>query len=268
MKARVLLLLMFACLLMVWSVAEAQQDPNDPNEADSVIIRPYAVLLNAPPWPDSIGVPIEIWADETLAGYSLGFTVTGPGAEYFTVSSVDQDGPCLAAFNSPVLIRGGDTNSVLFGWQDFTGVNPCPSPQGHLATIYLLVDPTAPAGTIANLDSVFVRPAGNFIFVSVEASDVNELIPQFENGSESGLPNIVLGESTCGDVDGSGILDISDAVTLIGYIFGLSGQPDGGNMDVNCDGKISISDVVYLIWYIFATGSAPCDPNNDGLPDC
>ncbi len=61
-----------------------------------------------------------------------------------------------------------------------------------------------------------------------------------------------------GDADGSGSVDISDAVYLCTYIF-ASGPPpalfDAG--DANCDRVIDISDVVFLINYIFAGGRAP-----------
>ncbi len=63
----------------------------------------------------------------------------------------------------------------------------------------------------------------------------------------------------CGDADGSGIITISDAVYLIGYIFGGGPAPNpvlAG--DADCNGIVTISDAVYLINYIFAGGPAPC----------
>ncbi len=63
----------------------------------------------------------------------------------------------------------------------------------------------------------------------------------------------------CGDVDASGIVTISDAVSLIQYIFGGGIPPDPlGVGDVDCSGSVTISDVVTLINYIFAGGPAPC----------
>ena len=38
--------------------------------------------------------------------------------------------------------------------------------------------------------------------------------------------------------------------------------------DVNCDGTANITDAVYLITYIFGGGPVPCDPDDDGVPDC
>ena len=73
----------------------------------------------------------------------------------------------------------------------------------------------------------------------------------------------------CGDADGNGFVNISDAVYLIAYIF--SGGPAPSPLaagDCDCNGFVNISDAVYLIGYIFGGGPAPCDPDNDGIPEC
>ncbi len=62
-----------------------------------------------------------------------------------------------------------------------------------------------------------------------------------------------------GDADGNAIVNISDAVYLIAYIFGGGGPPEpllAGDSD--CNGIVNISDAVYLIAYIFGGGNAPC----------
>ena len=65
----------------------------------------------------------------------------------------------------------------------------------------------------------------------------------------------------CGDADGSGSVDISDAVQLISYIFAGGPAPYPlTSGDANCDAAVDISDAVYLITYIFAGGPAPCCP--------
>ncbi len=64
----------------------------------------------------------------------------------------------------------------------------------------------------------------------------------------------------CGDVDGTGIVTVSDAVYLINFIFGGGNPPLASEAaDVDCSGFITISDVVYLIDYIFAGGATPCE---------
>ena len=63
----------------------------------------------------------------------------------------------------------------------------------------------------------------------------------------------------CGDADHSGLINISDAVFLIAYIFGGGPAPNPLSAgDANCDGSVNISDAVYLISYIFGGGPAPC----------
>ncbi len=62
-----------------------------------------------------------------------------------------------------------------------------------------------------------------------------------------------------GDADGNGMVNISDAVYLIGYVFSGGSAPSpllAG--DADCNGIITVSDAVYLISYIFSGGPAPC----------
>ncbi len=62
-----------------------------------------------------------------------------------------------------------------------------------------------------------------------------------------------------GDADGSGTINISDAVYLIAYIFAGGPAPSpAGRGDADCSDSINISDAVYLIAYIFSHGPAPC----------
>lgn len=63
----------------------------------------------------------------------------------------------------------------------------------------------------------------------------------------------------CGDASGDGSVDISDAVSLIAFIFagGAPPQPYVAG-DLNCSGAVDISDVVFLISYIFNGGPPPC----------
>ena len=73
----------------------------------------------------------------------------------------------------------------------------------------------------------------------------------------------------CGDANADGTANITDAVYLISYIF--SGGPAPNPLeagDANCDGSANITDAVYLITYIFSGGPPPCDPDDDGEPDC
>lgn len=62
-----------------------------------------------------------------------------------------------------------------------------------------------------------------------------------------------------GDVDLSGVVDIDDAISIIGFIFGGSTLPGSiTQADSDCSDSVDIDDVVWLINYVFGGGPAPC----------
>ncbi len=63
----------------------------------------------------------------------------------------------------------------------------------------------------------------------------------------------------CGDADGNAIVNISDVVSLISYIFGGGSEPSpllAGDCD--CNALVNVSDAVYLVSHIFGGGDPPC----------
>lgn len=63
----------------------------------------------------------------------------------------------------------------------------------------------------------------------------------------------------CGDADATGVITISDAVSLINYIFSSGPEPNPLlSGDADCNLIVTISDAVHLINYIFAGGPPPC----------
>jgi hypothetical protein len=67
-----------------------------------------------------------------------------------------------------------------------------------------------------------------------------------------------------GDATGDGLVDASDVVYLLNYLFVNGPEPrplEAG--DANCDGVVDIADVVYLLNYLFVGGPSPtCDGKN------
>lgn len=62
-----------------------------------------------------------------------------------------------------------------------------------------------------------------------------------------------------GDADGNGVVNITDVVFLISYVFADGPAPNPVSMgDADCNGIVNVSDVVYLLSYIFGGGPAPC----------
>jgi hypothetical protein len=64
---------------------------------------------------------------------------------------------------------------------------------------------------------------------------------------------------TRGDCSGDGIINTSDVISLINYLFidGPAPYPIQ-SADVNCNGGINTTDVVYLINYLYISGPPPC----------
>ena len=82
--------------------------------------------------------------------------------------------------------------------------------------------------------------------------------------------NMVTGSAGgCGDANGDGSVNVSDAVFIINYVFSGGNPPVPYEIgDVNCDTKVNVSDAVYLINYVFSGGHAPCDTDGDTVPEC
>jgi len=69
---------------------------------------------------------------------------------------------------------------------------------------------------------------------------------------------VVLGGHVPGDVTGDGVVDISDLIQVVGYMFQQGEAPgDPAAADVNGDCHLDISDLVWLIDYMFDGGEAP-----------
>jgi hypothetical protein len=63
-----------------------------------------------------------------------------------------------------------------------------------------------------------------------------------------------------GDCDGNDVINVSDAVFVIAYVFGGGPPPDPLLVgDVNCDDLVNVTDAVHLVNYIFGGGPPPCD---------
>nr|NIT55330.1 hypothetical protein [Fodinibius sp.]NIY23914.1 hypothetical protein [Fodinibius sp.] len=62
----------------------------------------------------------------------------------------------------------------------------------------------------------------------------------------------------CGDANGDQAINVSDAVSIINYVFAGGDQPyPFAAGDANGDGNCNISDAVFIINYVFIGGSAP-----------
>jgi hypothetical protein len=73
----------------------------------------------------------------------------------------------------------------------------------------------------------------------------------------------------CGDANGDQDVNVSDAVSIINYIFAGGDPPNPPEAgDCNCDQTVNVSDAVWIINYVFTGGNDPCDSDGDDVPDC
>ncbi len=109
------------------------------------------------------------------------------------------------------------------------------------------VQAVCPAGTLAGIF--------NDVWLKAEATSIIGV-----SDADTSLVEVFIKH---GDADNSGLINISDAVFDINYIFSSGPTPipvvDAG--DANCNGSVNISDAVFIIAYIFSGGNAPpCNP--------
>jgi len=258
MRLKVLLL---SLIVMSWiglfpSSAKAVCGEGDSGICDTVRVGcPFRIATVVPG--DSIMVPIYIWNDELLGGFSLGFTYDSTELEivkktYDTTASV-------IPFDSRSDIKENilAAGQYLIGWIDWSAESPILATTTNnarlLITLNFKVRSTATRKIIV-IDSLFIPPHGPFVLSTQFGYSLG---PQYMHCPEG---DIILGDTPCGDADVSQDVNLVDVVYLINYIFRGGAPPqDIREGDVDCDLRLTIADVVYLINYIFSGGLAPCE---------
>jgi len=70
-----------------------------------------------------------------------------------------------------------------------------------------------------------------------------------------------------GDTDSTGILDVTDAVRILEFLFLSNFQLEClAAADSNADRKLDIGDAVFLLQFLFSGGSEPPKPGPPGSP--
>jgi hypothetical protein len=263
--------LLATAFLLGFSAASAQQHPNDIGAADTIRIE-CPIEISPIMVGDSFGIPVMIWNDETLHGLSLGFSYNSDLVELvawdLTGGVVDP-----AAQDDKQEKYLPDDNAALVGWIDMEFDMPIGPSAGSqaalLGTLYMKVTGSID-DVLIDLDSVYVPPAGDFVLVADTSSDATplivEIVPQYV---DCGTDDIHLIGYVCGDVNTDLVVNVSDVVYLIAFVFGDGPPPvPEASGDVDCNGSTNVSDVVFLIEFVFGDGPNPCDPSGDGVPDC
>ncbi|MFH2055221.1 MAG: Ig-like domain-containing protein [bacterium] len=196
---------------------------------DRVILECPAAITN--PATDT-AVPVKVnytIGNVPAGGFSLGFHYDSDIIEVDSISKIGTHLP-QALFFTPTKIDL-DSNTILAGYADFTGVMPIPAGDSGLAfTLWF----TVPGGTTdhcVDIDSSFVPPAGQFIFAQTSGSITPAYIDcgteDLTIGTCSGIPNEPP-TAICQNVTVNADANCEAAVT--------AAQVDGGSFDT--DGTI------------------------------
>lgn len=262
----------FLILVLVLSAtAFGQQDPSDTGVADTIRVG-CPIEISPAVDGDSFAIPIYIWSDENLYGFTLGFNYNSDLVEMVAwdltggVVPEGAQGDGYASFHP-------DQNECLVGWIDLNFNAPivpmASGPAQLLGTFYMKITGSIVTEDV-DIDSGFVAPAGDFVLAADTSSTsvpfIVQITPQY---LDCGTVDVSLQGYICGDANFDGLANITDAVSIITFIFAEGPEPfpyEAG--DANCDGLDNITDAVYIISWIFNDGPPPCDPDNDGTPDC
>lgn len=274
---RILLFMVFAVIFAFFLVnsALAQFLPplemgDDPGNQDTLYFvagppcSADAETLFFPVGGGDVTIYISVWNDEDITGITVPLMdlVYGPlsyafldssknnGAVEplcFTGSRVEHFGAkaCNLALNPPLVLYGAVTIEA----------DPLSPGDGLFATVIYTVEDT---GTIC-LDTLFFPPYNTLMFAY--GLEPIGFVPKFRSKCFRLAPYL------CGDANGDGLVNVVDLVYLVNYVFKLGPSPIFRS-DVNCDDLVEVEDLVYLIQYVFKLGIPPCDPDNDGEPNC
>jgi len=153
-----------------------------------------------------------------------------------------------------------------------------PGVNRRLANIIIDVSPRASPGTSTRIllaDQVGKPPLNNIFTVAGQT-----LFPVLAPGGEVVVRQLRFPPPRFflrGDADTSGAIDLTDAISILGFLFaGDSTVACDDAADVTDDGVLDLSDAIYLLDFLFQAGSYPLppypdwgmDPTPDGLDEC
>src|SRR5690606_2516040 len=90
------------------------------------------------------------------------------------------------------------------------------------------------------------------------------------DGRIEGPASITISRGTSflrGDADGSAVLSVTDAVTILGYLFRSEPLVCEDAADLDDDGEIGIPDAIHLLEWLFRAGTPPASPFPAPGPD-
>jgi hypothetical protein len=158
--------LLLSLVLLMTGTALAQ----DPGNRDTVRVAKVATNAGL-----KVGVPVTIYNDEKLGGYSLGLRWDSDAVTFDSTSYI---GTRINPILEPFDLQDLPNRTVLFGMFDQSGRRPLLPGNGLVFTMWFTVAPGAP-DQFVSFDSTFVPPAGNFILSDTTGATI---VPEYVKG--------------------------------------------------------------------------------------
>jgi hypothetical protein len=252
---------------------------NDPGIPDTVWIESDTLYVGHP---DTIDVGII--NDETLRGFAL--AIEWDGSAHFTdpynYGIYDHYWPAER------LLTAGEYDFYLESYDcafsiDYTDADTLSAATWAWGVPEWSPPPVLSPGSGAVMHMVFVPETPGEVSMRLVNWNVYSYDFALTRGGESlllaednaGIVPVVRGghlvvlQYLCGDANGDLMVNVSDAVHIINYVFVGGAAPDPMESgDANCDQAVNVSDAVWIINYVFIGGNLPCDQDGDGSPDC
>jgi hypothetical protein len=184
-------------------------------------------LTNSQPL-ESIKIPVS-YAGPIDLEY-VGLTTAGTRADYFELATIVTVSP--------------STHRLVFQLTASGGQYQPPLPPGD--------------GTIAYLKFLYVGGGG---LTWIDTTHFSGHPLECDAGYVSYAPKIVKGNvfvSLCGDINGSGAVDVADLTFIVDFLFG-GGPPPNPYLagDINASGAVDVADLTYMVDYLFGGGPPP-----------
>ncbi len=262
-----------------YSASDINADGINVTIADLVYMD-RVILRDAPPFPESF-VNDHPESDKQTDRMILGTASALPGdtvsLPLFFENALPATGiSCKIVFDSTLLsIQNVDTiGTRLQGWEQVHSIAKPGALFLHAMPNYFGEPPSLDSlppefGTLVKINLVVndQAPTGIAIPVEFQNSPYWQLYwghynAYTQDGMDFIQPTTVSGWILIGllqgDVNRDGVINSSDVVYLINYLFIGGPAPDPLALgDVNCDGVVNGADVVYLINYLFISGPPP-----------
>jgi hypothetical protein len=141
-----------------------------------------------------------------------------------------------------------ETQSVGLTYNVRIGTTPADPATGYRKIV-------GPGNAWQNTTWTIYNLPGGIYYWSVQAIDNNYAGSAFASEKSFSIPGTL---PICGNVNGDGVLNVTDAVDLINHVFKGGPPPDPYcNGDASNDGSVNISDAVYIVNHIFKGGPLP-----------